>query len=134
VRPDRFATLLLDTGAVLALARRDRRVQAYVVQAQRYAADLRVSLLSLAELRLDGGDAAAVAWALSGLRRVGVTEADCRTAARLMSESGTRGSTVDAVIAAAALRLAAPVVMLTSDTKDMARLLDGRKDLAVIRV
>jgi predicted nucleic acid-binding protein len=134
VRPDRFATVLLDTGAVLALARRDRRVQTYLAQAQRYGADVRASLLTLAELRLDGGDAAAVAWALSQVRWVNITEADCRGAARLMSESGTRGSTVDAVIASAALRLRAPVILLTSDSGDMGRLLGRRKDVAVIGV
>ena len=134
MRPDRFATVLLDTGAVLALARRDRRVQTYLAQAQRYGADVRASLLTLAELRLDGGDAAAVAWALSQVRWVNITEADCRGAARLMSESGTRGSTVDAVIASAALRLRAPVILLTSDSGDMGRLLGRRKDVAVIGV
>lgn len=133
VRPDRFATLFLDTGAVLALARRDRLTQAFVTKAQQLRAPVRISWLSLAEL-LPGRDGGAVSWALSLAGRAAVTESDCRTAADLMAETGAGGRTVDALIAVAALRLPKPVVVLTSDPEDMSLLLAGRPGVAVVAV
>jgi predicted nucleic acid-binding protein len=133
VTPIGFASLLLDTGGILALARRDKEAHAFVARARAYNAELVVSWLTLAELT-PGADRPAIAWALSLVDRHPVTESDCEHAARLVAASGMPGSTVDAVIAASALRLPRPVVVLTSDPKDMAVLLAGQSGIAVAAV
>ena len=131
--PPRLSSLVLDTGAILALARHDRRTHVFVTEARADGAEVFVSWLTLAEL-IPGSDSPAIAWALSLAQRHRVTEEDCEQAARLMAEQGVAGATVDAVIAAAALDLPRPLVVLTSDPKDMGALVAGQEDVAVLSV
>lgn len=133
VTKDGFSTLFFDTGAVLAAARRDRRVQLYLDLAKRYGAGLHMSALTRAEL-MRGSDELAIGWAISNFRIQRVSDLDCVRAAELMAETGAGGRTVDALIAVAALQLPRPVVVLTSDPKDMNLLLAGQPDVAVVPV
>jgi hypothetical protein len=52
----------------------------------------------------------------------------------LLGSTGLSGATVDAVVAATALRQTGPVLLVTSDPSDMAALTASRSDLAVAAV
>ena len=63
-------------------------------------------------------------WTLSRVRVEPVTEQTAKEAARLLKAAGLHGHeyAIDATVAEVALRQAGPVVLLTSDIDDMARL------------
>ncbi|WP_231618492.1 DNA-binding protein [Nonomuraea sp. SBT364] len=67
-------------------------------------------------------------WVLSRVRVEPVTERTAKASARLLKAAGLHGHkyAIDATVAEMALRQPGPVVMLTSDVDDMARLCGGR--------
>nr|WP_251017571.1 DNA-binding protein [Streptomyces sp. ISL-1] len=67
-------------------------------------------------------------WALSQVQVEPVTEESAKAAVRLLKDTGLHGHkyAIDATVAEMALRQPGPVVMLTSDLDDMARLCGGR--------
>jgi predicted nucleic acid-binding protein len=78
---------------------------------------------------------------LSGITVVPIDKALGRTAGELLGRAGLSGHrcTIDALLAAVALGLPRPVVLLTSDPDDMARLTEepGRprvERVAIVRV
>jgi predicted nucleic acid-binding protein len=129
-----FASLLLDSGAVLALARDRPEAHAWISRARKAGIDPRVSLVTVAEVFRDRPPGARVQWVLSRLDLEQLTLRDCHDAGRLMGATGTGGKTIDALVAATALRLPRPVAVLTSDPSDLARLLDGQRRVIVAKV
>jgi predicted nucleic acid-binding protein len=129
-----FASLLLDSGAVLALARDRPEAHAWIGRARKAGIDPRVSLVTVAEVFRDRPPGARVQWVLSRLDLEQLTLRDCHDAGRLMGATGTGGKTIDALVAATALRLPRPVAVLTSDPSDLARLLDGQRRVIVAKV
>jgi len=120
--------LVLDTGGVLALSRRDREAMAvyrYVVE--RRTVDVVIPMPVVVEaVRGDGPRDAGVNRVLAEVDAlVPLDEPLAREAGRLWAAvGGGSTSAVDAVVAAVALRSRglAPTVIMTSDPKDLGRL------------
>ena len=129
-----FASLLLDAGAVLALARDRPDVQGWLRQARKVGIEPRVSYVTIAEVFRDAPAGARVQWVLSRLEPEHLTLRDCHDAGRLMCATGADGKTLDALVAATALRLPRPVAVLTSDPHDLERLLEGQRRVLVAKV
>lgn len=132
VRPQ---SILLDAEALSALAAGERRMQAWATVARRTDSVLYASAATLAETTDGSPRDAEVRRAVKAIRIQPVTEEiGYRAGAlRAMASDGRRKPrdlTVDALVAATALTLPAPVVVLTSDPKDLGRLLAG----AAVRV
>jgi predicted nucleic acid-binding protein len=134
IREVPFASLLLDSGAVLALAQNDRRAQGWLDRARTEGVEPRVALVTVAEVFRDRRDGARIQWVLSRLRPEPLTLAHAHDAGRLLSVPGSAGHTVDAIIAATAVRMPKPVIVLTSDPKDLERLLEGQRRITVATV
>lgn len=119
------ATVVLDAGAVIALACGDRRVRALLDAAQRRGAAVVVPASVLAEtVRGNGPRDAAVNLVVNRLAPHPVVDDRlARAAGALMGRSGS-GDAMDALVAAETARQA-PAIVLTSDPGDLARLLDG---------
>jgi len=120
--------VLLDAEALSALAVRDRRAQAWTHVLQRTDSVLYVSTLTLAEVTDGTARDAAIRRTVNTLRLVPVTHDIAYEAGRLRT-TGTkarrkpRDLTVDAVVAATALTLRRPTVVLTCDPHDLTILL-----------
>jgi predicted nucleic acid-binding protein len=124
-------TLVLDAQGLVRLAEADKHVLVRVQEADASGADIVTAASTLAEvLRGDARDARIHRI----LRRVTVAEIDRnvgRKAGELLGSTGMSGHrcTVDALLAAVALAQRRPVILLTSDPDDMARLTEepGRR-------
>jgi len=104
-------------------------------------ADVVTAASALAEVLRGGSGDAKLHWVLNRITIVPVDRAIGRAAGELLGQTGLSGHrcTIDALLAAVALRQPRPVVLLTSDPDDMARLTDEpgrpRADrIAVVRV
>lgn len=123
-------SIVLDAEALSALARGQQRMQAWATVARRTDSTLHASTLTLAEVT-DGTSRDAGVRRIAKAIRLEVVTADIGyEAGRLRAgAAGTRRKrrdlTVDAVVAATALALPGPVVVLTSDQNDLRRLLVG---------
>ena len=116
--PDR---LILDSGAVIALARNDPRARAVLTAAWEAGADVSIPAIVLAETVRDGPSDAPVNRVVKAVGRVlPVDEPVGRTAGGLLKASGTN-ATVDAVVVATVLAAGGGVV-LTSDPDDLGAL------------
>jgi len=124
-------TILLDNEALSLLAAEDRRMLDWVKLAKDTDAVFRASSLILVEATdgTPGRDARVNnAIRMHEVELVPVTPAIARRAAVLRSKLNRRKQrdlTVDAVIAATALELPKPVLVLTGDPEDFSALLDG---------
>lgn len=132
--PADLASLLLDASAVLAFAQDRPEVRRWLEHAKKVGIDPLVSYVTVAETFRARPAGARVRWVLSRLDPVRITLGDCKAAGRLLSMPITPGTTLDALVAATALRLPKPVVVLTSDTKDLGRLLQDERRVLVARV
>jgi predicted nucleic acid-binding protein len=128
-RPHSF---VLDAEALSALAFEDRRMQVWATVARRTDSVIYASAATLAEVTDGSARDARVHRAVKALRlvevnaRIGYLAGQLRaTAAALRPKR--RDLTVDALVAATALTLTAPVIVLTSDRNDMSLLLGGRE-------
>lgn len=127
VRPH---SILLDAQALSALARDDRNMQAWAAFAKRSDSVLYASCLTLAEVTDGSARDVGVLGAAKAVRLVDVSPETAYSAGQLRSAAAGsrrkhRDLTVDAVVAATALTLPTPVVVLTSDTEDLRLLLAG---------
>ncbi len=129
-----FASLLLDAGAVLAFARDQPEVRRWLQRAQQHEVEPRVCLVTIAEVFRDRPAGARVQWVLSRLDEAPFTYKHAQDAGRLLGVTGSGDRTIDAIVAATALRMPRPVAVLTSDPKDLAQLLDGQRRVVVARV
>ncbi|MFZ2479942.1 MAG: PIN domain-containing protein [Propioniciclava sp.] len=124
----RSHSILLDAEALSALARDDRSMQAWATFAKRSDSVVYASCLTLAEVTDGTARDAAVRRAVKAVRLVVVGEDVGYRAGQLRSAAATsrrkhRDLTVDAVVAATALTLPTPVIVLTSDPADLRLLL-----------
>lgn len=129
-----FRSLLLDTSAVLAYAKDRPEVRAWLLRADEVGVDATISFVTVAEVHRDARGGSKEHWVLSQLDPEKLTLSDCRNAGELMARTGMGGKTIDALVAATALRLPRPVAVLTSDVADLAQLLEGYPQVRVVRV
>jgi predicted nucleic acid-binding protein len=117
-------TLVLDGEGLSKLAAGDARVRGYLDSARVRGARVAVSALTLTETLRGGPRDATVHRVLARIAVVPVTAAIARRAGELLGTTGLSGHrcAIDAVVAATALDLERPVVLLTSDPDDMNRL------------
>jgi predicted nucleic acid-binding protein len=117
-------TLVLDAEGLSKLAAGDARVRGYLDSARARGARVVVSALTLTEVLRGGPRDAAVHRVLARIAVVPVSAAIARRAGELLGTTGLSGHrcAIDAVIAATALGLERPVVLLSSDPDDMNRL------------
>jgi len=134
-------TLVLDCEGLSKLAAGDGRARAYLESARERGALVAVSTITLAEALRGSRRDAAVHRVPSSITVVPVTVEIARQAGELLGATGLSGHrcTIDAVVAATALRLERPVVLLTSDPDDLTKLVEepGRpkaQRIAVIHV
>jgi predicted nucleic acid-binding protein len=134
-------TLVLDSEGLSKLAVGDARVRGYFDSARERGAQVAVSAITLTEALRGGPGDATVHRVLSRITVVPVTAAIAGRAGELLGATGLSGHrcAIDAVVAATALEMARPLVLLTSDPDDLARLAEepGRpkaQRIAVIHV
>jgi predicted nucleic acid-binding protein len=118
--------LLLDSEGLSKLASGDPRVRAYQDVARSRGARVAVSAITLTEVLRGGARDALVHRVLARVVRLPVTEELARRAGELLGATGLTGHrcAIDAVVAATALSLARPAMILTSDPDDMNRLIE----------
>lgn len=132
-------TLVLDSEGLSKLAAGDSRVRAYLETARVRGARVVVSAVTLAEVLRGGARDATVHRVLSRIVTVPITPELGRMAGELLGATGLSGHrcAIDSVVAATALVMARPVVLLTSDPDDLNRLVeepDCRKEQRVVVV
>ena len=119
-------TLVLDSEGLAKLAAGDARVRGYLDSARARGARAAVSAVTLTEALRGGPRDAAVHRVLARITVVPVTTAIARRAGELLGPTGLSGHrcAIDAIVAATALDLERPVVLLSSDPADMNRLVE----------
>lgn len=126
--------LVLDAHALSSLATDGREMQAWATMARRTDSTLHASALTLAEVVDGTARDARVRLAAKAIRIHDVTPDIADDAGRLRASARgrrkARDLTVDAVVAATALTLVAPTIVLTGDPADLTLLLAGT-DVAV---
>jgi predicted nucleic acid-binding protein len=93
-----------------------------------------ISALTLIEAVHRKTDRPRLAWMLSGLRIVPVGEEEARAASQMLIGVALHGHkyAIDAAVGEMALRQNRPVVMLTSDVDDMAKLCGDKVHLVAV--
>jgi predicted nucleic acid-binding protein len=134
-------TLVLDSEGLAKLAAGDQRVRAFLESARERGARVTVSAVTLTEVLRGGPGDAPVHRVLSRITVQPVSADVGRRAGELLGTTGLSGHrcAIDAVVAATALGVARPVVLLTSDPDDLNKLVeepDRPKDqrIAVVHV
>ena len=127
VRPH---SVLLDAEALSALVRDDRSMQAWATFAKRSDAGIYASCLTLAEVTDGTARDVGVRRSVKAARLVDVSPEIGYQAGQLRSAAAAsrrkhRDLRVDAVVAATALTLPTPVVVLASDPENLRLLLAG---------
>ena len=119
-------TLVLDSEGLAKLAAGDARTRGYLDSARARGARVAVSAITLTEALRGGARDAAVYRVLSRITVVPVSPEIARRAGELLGQTGLSGHrcAIDAVVAATALELQRPVVLLTSDPDDLNRLVE----------
>jgi predicted nucleic acid-binding protein len=119
-------TLVLDCEGLSKLAAGDGRTRAYLESARERGARVVISTITLAETLRGTRRDAAVHRVLSRIIVLPVMAEIARQAGELLGATGLSGHrcTIDAVVAATALRLERPIVLLTSDPADLAKLVE----------
>jgi predicted nucleic acid-binding protein len=119
-------TLVLDSEGLSKLATGDGRVRGYLEAARARRARVAVSAITLTEVLRGGARDAAVHHVISRIIVVPVSAEIARGAGELLGKAGLSGHrcVIDAVVAATALEMERPVVLLTSDPDDLAKLVE----------
>lgn len=127
-------TVVLDAEGLYTWIAQDRKVAAMFQVFHTEGADFVVGANTVVEVSHARVDTARLRWALSRVRVEPVTEQAAKAAAELLKATGLHGHkyAIDATVAEMALRQPGPVVILTSDIDDMARLCGGRVRLVGI--
>ncbi|HWC24635.1 MAG TPA: PIN domain-containing protein [Flexivirga sp.] len=131
-------SILLDAEALSALALSERRMQAWAEVARRTDSIFHASAATLAEVTDGTPRDARIRQAAKVVRLVEVDAAIGYRAGALRAGATTRRKkardlTIDAIVAATALELVEPVVVLTSDVADLELLL-GDTDVKVLAI
>ncbi|KAB8163363.1 DNA-binding protein [Streptomyces sp. 3MP-14] len=121
-------TLVLDSEGLSRLLGDDETVVALIAEARSRGMEVVISALTIIEAVHARTNKARLNWVLSGLRAVPVGDEEAKAASALLMAAGLHGHkyAIDAAVAEAALRQQRPVVMLTSDADDMAKLCGDR--------
>ncbi|MFD6904147.1 DNA-binding protein [Streptomyces sp. NPDC060077] len=122
-------SLVLDSQALSLLLRNDRQMITRIEAARRVGVPVLVSALTVVEAVYGKTDTARLHWVLSRLQVQDATHADSLTAVQLLSEAGGLHGhkyAIDALVAAMALRVPGPVLVLTSDRDDWTKLCGDR--------
>ncbi|WP_033340801.1 PIN domain-containing protein [Catenuloplanes japonicus] len=121
-------TLVLDSQGFSGWIDRDRKVLGLLELAERDGADLAMSAATIIETSYASVDVVRLNWLLSRIRVEAVTKESARRSASLLKAAGLHGHkyAIDAMVAEVALRLPAPVAILTSDVDDMVKLCGQR--------
>ena len=119
-------TLVLDAEGLSKLAAGEARIRGYLDSARNRGARVAVNAITLTEVLRGGSRDAAVHRVLSRIIVISVAEAIARRAGELLGATGLSGHrcAIDAVVAATALELERPVVLLTSDPDDLNKLVE----------
>jgi predicted nucleic acid-binding protein len=128
--PPSSQRLILDAGAVIALARNEPRARAFIRRAIELDVEVRVPVVVLAEtLRGTPRDAGVhrVLNAFSG--SVPIDEATGRRAGALLGRAD-RSDTVDAIVVAEAIESGGADI-LTGDSVDLTALADGERSVTI---
>lgn len=126
--------LILDAGAVIALATGQWRARAFLKRAAALGTHVLVPAVVVAEtVRGDGARDAPVNRVLKGVEAIlPVDESIARTAGRLLGTTGS-DATIDAIVVAATLRVGGGKI-LTGDFEDFRRLSHGLDGIVIYRV
>ena len=117
-----MARLILDSGAVIALAARDALARRFVDRAIQRGDLVVVPAVVVAETTYGGRRDAPINRVLKAVDEVTpVTEATARLAGRLLAASGLSRATVDALVVAEAI-LGGAAILLTGDMDDFSAL------------
>ncbi len=122
-------SLVLDSEALSLLLRNDRGMAARIEASRQVGVPVLVSALTIVEAVHGKTDLARLKWVLSRLRVEPVSQEDSLTAVALLQDAGGlhgRKYAIDALVAALALRVPAPVIVLTSDRDDWSKLCGKR--------
>ncbi|MEU3958747.1 PIN domain-containing protein [Streptomyces buecherae] len=122
-------SLVLDSEALSLLLRNDRKMAARVEASRQVGVPVLVSALTIVEAVHRKTDLARLKWVLSRLRVEPVSQEDSLTAVELLQDAGGLHGhkyAIDALVAALALRVPAPVIVLTSDRDDWSKLCGSR--------
>ena len=119
-------TLILDGEGLSRLAAGDARTRGYLDTARARGARVAVSAVTLTEVLRGGPRDAAVYRVLSRITALPVSPQIARRAGELLGATGLPGHrcAIDAIVAATALELERPAVLLTSDPDDLNRLVE----------
>ncbi|MFH9265475.1 type II toxin-antitoxin system VapC family toxin [Streptomyces sp. NPDC017546] len=118
-------SLVLDSEALSLLLRNDRGMAARIEASRQAGVPVLVSALTIVEAVHGKTDLARLRWVLSRLRVEPVSQEDSLTAVELLQDAGGLHGhkyAIDALVAALALRVPAPVIILTSDRDDWSKL------------
>ncbi|MFE7188454.1 PIN domain-containing protein [Kitasatospora sp. NPDC057541] len=122
-------SLVLDSEALSLLLRNDRGMAARIEASRQAGVPILVSALTIVEAVQGKTDLARLKWVLSRLRVEPVSQEDSLTAVALLQDAGGLHGhkyAIDALVAALALRVPAPVIVLTSDRDDWSKLCGKR--------
>lgn len=121
-------TLVLDSEGLSAWIQQDRTVERRIQIFYEQEATLALCANTIIEATHAGTSIPRLNWLLSRVKVEPVTEESAKAAARLLKDAGLHGHkyAIDATVAEMALRQPGPVVMMTSDLNDMARLCGDR--------
>lgn len=129
----RSRRLILDAGGILALAGGDGVARAVLERARREGYVVVIPTPVLTQVHRGGRDRARVDRVVNAVDALLPTSAQvARRAGELLAQSDMRDA-VDAIVAAEAL-LSAPSLVLTSDARDIMRLIEGQPEAAAVRV
>lgn len=118
-------SLVLDSEALSLLLRDDRGMAARIEASRQVGVPVLVSALTIVEAVQGKTDLARLKWVLSRLRVEPVSQEDSLTAVALLQDAGGlhgQKYAIDALVAALALRVPAPVIVLTSARDDWSKL------------
>ncbi len=125
-----MAAIVFDTGALIALERGDRKVAAQLVAAANGGVEVLTSSTCIAQVWRDPARQARLARALDGFLERDLDSSRARDCGVLLARSETR----DIVDAAVSLLVESGDTILTSDPRDIERLLDATGVRARVRV
>ncbi|MDQ0933867.1 DNA-binding protein [Streptomyces turgidiscabies] len=127
-------TLVLDCEGLSEFASDHEHVVALIAEARKRGMEVVISALTIIEAVHRGTDKARLAWVLSGVRIVHIDDEEAKAASAMLINAGLHGHkyAIDAAVAEAALRQRRPIVMLTSDIDDMAKLCGDRVRLVAV--
>lgn len=129
-----MARLILDSGAVIALAAGNHRARAFLERAVRQGSLVAIPAVVIAETTRGGARDAPVNRVINAVDETPpATVATARQAGRLLAASGLADATVDALIVAEAV-LNADTIVLTSDFGDLSALAEGHPRVQIERV